>query len=88
MEEVPYFTTRPIAVDGIEERARESEPGAVVSFQGVVRRDRTQEGNVVALEFEAFEVMGEMEMARILEEAKEKWPGTHMPVSYTHLIVG
>lgn len=78
MEEVPFFTTRPIAVDGIEERARQSEPGAVVSFQGVVRRDRTQEGNVTALEFEAFEIMGEMEMARIIEEVKEKWPGTHM----------
>lgn len=78
MEEVPFFTTRPIAVDGIEERARQSELGAVVSFQGVVRRDRTLEGNVTALEFEAFEIMGEMEMGQILKEVKEKWPGTHM----------
>ena len=78
MEEVPFFTIGPIAVDGIEERARQSEPGAVVSFQGVVRRDRTQEGDVTALEFEAYETMGELEMAKILEEVKEKWPGTNM----------
>lgn len=78
MEEVPFFTIGPIAVDGIEERARQSEPGAVVSFQGVVRRDRTHEGDVTALEFESYETMGELEMAQILEEAKEKWPGTHM----------
>lgn len=33
---------------------------------------------MTALEFEAFEIMGEMEMAQILKEVKEKWPGTHM----------
>ena len=78
MEEVPFFTIGPIAVDGIEERARQCETGAVVSFQGVVRRDRTHGGNVTALEFEAYETMGEWEMGQILEEVKEKWPGTHM----------
>jgi molybdopterin synthase catalytic subunit len=78
MEEVPFFTTDPIAVDGIEERARLSEAGAVVSFQGVVRADRTREGNVTALEFEAYEPMGESEMGQIVDEVKENWPGTHM----------
>ncbi|MBK8574895.1 MAG: molybdenum cofactor biosynthesis protein MoaE [Elusimicrobia bacterium] len=78
MEEVPFFTIAPIAVDGIEERARETEPGAVVSFQSVVRLDRTQEGPVTALEFEAYEAMGELEMNRILEEVERRWPGTRM----------
>lgn len=78
MEEVPFFTIGPIAVDGIEERARQTEPGAVVSFQGVVRRDRTTHGDVAALEFEAYETMGELEMNQIVKEVKEKWPGTHM----------
>ena len=78
MEEVPFFTIGPIAVDGIEERARQTEPGAVVSFQGVVRRDRTTQGDVAALEFEAYETMGELEMTQIVQEVIEKWPGTHM----------
>jgi molybdopterin synthase catalytic subunit len=77
-DEVPFFTAGPIAVDAIEERARETEPGAVVSFQGVVRRDRTQAGNVSALEYESYEAMGELEMGRIMNEVKAKWPGTHM----------
>ncbi|MBL8023116.1 MAG: molybdenum cofactor biosynthesis protein MoaE [Elusimicrobia bacterium] len=78
MEEVPFFSVDPIAVDGIEERARLSEAGAVVSFQGVVRADRTQEGNVTALEFESYEALGEKEVGRILGEVKEKWPGTRL----------
>ncbi len=78
MEKVPFFTAGPIAVDGLEERARHSEPGAVVSFQGVVRPDRTNRGPVTALEFEAYEAMGEGEMGRIVEEVQVKWPGTHM----------
>jgi molybdopterin synthase catalytic subunit len=78
MEQVPFFTAGPICVDELEERARETEPGAVVSFQGVVRRDRTQDGNVSALEYESYEVMGVLETARIVREVKEKWPGTQL----------
>jgi molybdopterin synthase catalytic subunit len=33
---------------------------------------------VAALEFEAYETMGELEMNQIVKEVKEKWPGTHM----------
>ena len=59
MESVPFFTDGPIAFDGLEERARQSETGAVVSFQGVVRPDRTDLGDVVALEFESADAVAE-----------------------------
>ncbi|MBL0057663.1 MAG: molybdenum cofactor biosynthesis protein MoaE [Elusimicrobia bacterium] len=44
----------------------------------MVRPDRTARGPITALEFEAYEAMGEVEMARIFEEVQVKWPGTHM----------
>jgi molybdopterin synthase catalytic subunit len=76
MDKVPFLTPAPIAVDAMEERARSTEPGAVVSFQGVVRPDRTERGPVAALFFEAYDAMAEAEMARILAELEERWPGT------------
>ncbi|MBK8871043.1 MAG: molybdenum cofactor biosynthesis protein MoaE [Elusimicrobia bacterium] len=78
MESVPFFTDGPIAFDGLEERARQSETGAVVSFQGVVRPDRTDLGNVVALEFEKADADAESEVSQISLEVAEKWPGTQV----------
>lgn len=78
MESVPFFTDGPIAFDGLEERARQSETGAVVSFQGVVRPDRTDLGDVVALEFESAGPDAASEVSRIALEVGEKWPGTQI----------
>ncbi len=64
-----------IDVDALEGDMRQSETGAVVSFQGVVRRDRTPQGEVNALFYEAFEPLAEEEMAKIIEEIRERWPG-------------
>ncbi|MBL0350496.1 MAG: molybdenum cofactor biosynthesis protein MoaE [Elusimicrobia bacterium] len=71
----PFLCHDPIDVDTLEGNRRQGEPGAVVSFQGVVRRDRTPRGEVAGLTYEAFEPLAESEMADILAELRARWPG-------------
>lgn len=46
--------------------------GAVVTFSGLVRD--TAEGNLASMELEHYPGMTEKELARIEEEANERWP--------------
>lgn len=96
MERVPFLTVSPIDVDALEERARRMETGAVISFQGVVRPDRTAQGEVVGLDFHAYEAMAEDEMGRILEDLQVRWPDSQalwqhrlgtVPVGETSLLL-
>jgi molybdopterin synthase catalytic subunit len=72
-----FLVAGPIDVEALEESARRTEPGAVISFQGVVRPDRTPRGDVAALEFSAYDAMAEEEMERVLAEVRTRWPDAH-----------
>jgi len=72
-----FLVAGPIDVEALEESARRTEPGAVISFQGVVRPDRTPRGDVAALEFSAYAAMAEEEMERVLAEVRTRWPEAH-----------
>ena len=72
---VPFLTPDPIDVNSLEQRARSEEPGAVVTFQGVVRGDRTPEGLIDHLLYEADEAAALKEFAAILREIPAHWPG-------------
>jgi len=72
-----FLVAGPIDVESLEESARRTEPGAVISFQGVVRPDRTPRGELTALEFAAYEPMAEEEMDRVMAEIRTRWPEAH-----------
>ncbi len=76
MMTLPFLTADPIDVGALEQKVRRDEPDAVVTFQGVVRRDRTGQGEIDHLLYEAYEPMAQKEMARILREMKARWPRT------------
>lgn len=71
----PFLTTHPIDVETLEGDIRSSDPGAVISFQVVVRRDRTPHGEVTGLLYEAHPVLAESEWDRIAGEVADQWPG-------------
>ena len=76
LDAIPFLTDVSIAVDAIEEKARDTEPGAVVSFQGVVRPDQTNRGLIQGLFYAVYSSMANEEMERISDEIRLKWPET------------
>jgi molybdopterin synthase catalytic subunit len=55
--------------------------GAVVSFAGLVR-DHNQGRQVQFLEYEAYEPLAIRALQRIVDEARELWPGAHVAVHH------
>jgi molybdopterin synthase catalytic subunit len=74
MMTLPFLTDDPIDAETLEDRVRTEEHGAVVTFQGVVRRDRTDIGVIDHLVYEAYVPMAEREFSRILKEVSTRWP--------------
>ncbi len=62
-------------VDAVSGYAR----GGLVTFTGAVR-DQSHGKKVTRLEYEAYAPMAQKKLARIGEEAREKWPGTEVAV--------
>ena len=67
------IVTEAIAVDALQDRVRAPGDGAVVTFSGTVR-NRTGDVETSYLEYEAYPEMAERVMARLAEEARERWP--------------
>ena len=63
--------------------ARSREIGAVVSFTGLVR-EMTGAGAIEAMELEHWPGMTERALARIVAEAKERWPLSGVRVIHRH----
>lgn len=63
--------------------------GAVVTFEGVVRRD-TEPAEVHELFYEAYELMAERRLAALAADAAERWPLTHIHILHRlgHVAVG
>ena len=55
--------------------ARASNPGGVVTFEGVTRFERDEEhGDLTRLIYEAYRPMAERQLALLAEEARRRWP--------------
>ena len=84
----PFLTKKPIPGDIVEEVSAEFRAdisvGAVVSFSGVVRADKTEAGTVSAIEFSAHEEMAEGSIHRLLERllAREEFADAHVYVRH------
>lgn len=74
---MPFLTNQPISLGDLlpmQEAATRSSAGAVVTFLGVVRPDRQGSRRVRALTYEAYAEMAELEMTRLVAQAKTQWP--------------
>ncbi len=80
MPHCPFLTADPIDAISLEQSFRSRESGAVVTFQEVVRRDRTEKGEIDYLFYEAYEAMAEKEIHAIKQKTESQWPGTEMVV--------
>jgi molybdopterin synthase catalytic subunit len=76
MISVPLLTPDPIDVEGLEQRVRGEETGAVVTFQGVLRRDRLREIELSCVYYEADASAAERELQGIVRQVQSRWPGT------------
>lgn len=67
------ITDKPLHIQSIIDSVASPNGGAVNVFIGTVRNS-TKGKEVKRLEFEAYEPMATKELAKIVEEAEEKWP--------------
>jgi molybdopterin synthase catalytic subunit len=84
-----YLTKDPIDHHGLTELVRQPHCGAVVTFLGTVR-DLTGEQVTVALDYQAYPVMAEKQMAEIEQETRSRWPVGELAMVHRlgHLDVG
>ena len=68
-----YLTGKPIAVDDILAEVQGPERGGTCVFLGTVRNG-PDDGGVTGIEYSAYDAMAEAEIARMLAEARERWP--------------
>jgi len=80
---VPLVAVTPERLDlqALVDALPSGEDGAIASFTGIVR-DRNVGRRVLYLEYEAYEPLALKALARIIEEAREAWPSTHVGVHH------
>ncbi|MBI4354312.1 MAG: molybdenum cofactor biosynthesis protein MoaE [Candidatus Omnitrophica bacterium] len=67
-----YLTCDPIVVNDAPRERLDTDAGASVEFLGIVRGH--EEGRPLAsLDYEAYEPMAQRLLARLIEDAKERW---------------
>ena len=73
------ITDKPINLQELVDYVTDPEAGAIVPFIGTTRNNN--EGRrVIALDYEGYREMAEKELARIGEQAREKWPICKMAI--------
>ena len=72
-------TDKPIDLQELVDWVTDPEAGAITTFIGTTRNNN-QGRNVIALDYEAYPEMAEKELARLSEEAKEKWQICRMAI--------
>jgi molybdopterin synthase catalytic subunit len=80
---VSRIRTEPLSLDELVLAVSHAGAGGIATFLGVVR-DHNEGRAVTLLEYEAYGVMAEAELGRILDEIPEKIPGVR--VAATHRI--
>lgn len=93
---MPYVTDQPIDITDWRAGSPQGLEGASVEFQGLVRRE--EEGTPIAcLEYDTYAPMAERVIARLIEQAKQRWPAHQVcvqhrfgrvPVGHAALFVG
>ena len=68
-----YLTDRPLDMAALAAEALDHGCGATVLFLGTVRRS-PGDGDVVAIEYSAYDAMAEAEFGRIVAETLQRWP--------------
>ena len=76
-----YVTGQPIDIRDWHADSTEGLEGASVEFQGLVRRE--EEGAPIAcLEYETYAPMAERVIARLVEQARQRWPVREVCVTH------
>jgi molybdopterin synthase catalytic subunit len=76
-----YFTREPLSLGSMVAEAASPECGGTCVFLGTVR-DGPEAGGVVAIEYSAYEAMVDAEFARLVGDARERWPGARIAVRH------
>lgn len=80
--DIAVITAEPLSLDDLlgrlghasaGGRGEDEEAGALVTFSGIVRA-REGAGTIAHLDYEHYEGMAEAETARLVAEARERWP--------------
>jgi len=74
-------TSEPLESDALAALVEAKGDGAVVTFAGLVR-DHNQGRHVQFLEYEAYEPLAVRALQRIVDEARELWPGARIAVHH------
>lgn len=74
-----HITLKPINASLLKQRASHEECGGIVSFEGVVRNHHDGK-SVTKLYYQAYENMADQLLGKLKDEAKEKWPESHIEV--------
>jgi molybdopterin synthase catalytic subunit len=74
-------TSAPLDSEGLVALVDKKGDGAVVTFAGLVR-DHNQGRQVRFLEYEAYEPLAIRALQRIVDEARELWPGARVAVHH------
>lgn len=76
-----HLTHSPIDPRALLAEVSDTARGATALFLGTVRRSE-EDGPVRAIEYSAYEEMAEAECARILAEAKDRWPSARCAIRH------
>ncbi len=75
------LTSEPVDSTSLAQRVRGPQHGGCVTFQGDVR-DNDNGKAVIGLFYHAYEELARKELARIVDEAEERWAGTSCAISH------
>jgi len=73
-----HLTRDPLDVTDLLAQVQGAERGGTCIFLGTVRND----GDVTAIDYSAYEAMAFEEIARVLAEAHERWPGSRVMLQH------
>lgn len=76
-----HISDKPLELEKITQMVTDDACGAIDIFVGTVR-DQTKGKKVLKLDFEAYEKMAVSEMAKLAEEAAERWPVKKMAIHH------
>src|SRR6266581_580188 len=75
-----YLTREPISLDALLAEVSSPACGGTCAFLGTVRNGPAEHG-VTAIEYSAYEEMVEAEFARLLADARARWPEARIAIA-------
>jgi molybdopterin synthase catalytic subunit len=77
----PFLTDRPLDAAALAAEVAAPGRGATVLFLGTVRSS-AEDGDVVAIEYSAYDAMAEAEFGRIVAESQQRWPAARVALRH------